>query len=149
MSNCRFGRRGALRGRPAARRQSSTRGTRLFGITRDLHLAAGAGTAESVIQRVLNWLTAGYPKGVPPTERYALMALLHRTLTADEVKRVINALTAEQSPALEDGVISYDEIRDMITNVIEDAPSESDLRKVSSRLAAAGWPLEGTFEEAE
>jgi hypothetical protein len=107
------------------------------------------GSSESVLQRVLSWLTAGYPKGVPPTERYALIALLHRTLTGDEVQQVINALTAEQSPALEDGVISDDEIRDMITKVIEDAPSESDLRKVSSRLAAAGWPLEGTFEKAE
>jgi Protein of unknown function (DUF3349) len=101
------------------------------------------GSSESVLQRVLSWLTAGYPKGVPPTERYALIALLQRTLTGDEVQQVINALTAEQSPALEDGVISDDEIRDMITKVIEDAPSESDLRKVSSRLAAAGWPLEG------
>jgi hypothetical protein len=104
---------------------------------------------ESVIMRVLNWLTAGYPKGVPPTERYALIALLHRTLTADEVQQVIAALTAEQSPALEDGVISEDEIRDMIAKVIEDAPSESDLRKVSSRLAAAGWPLEGTLKRAQ
>ena len=100
---------------------------------------------ESLIRRVLNWLTAGYPEGVPPTERYALIALLHRTLTAGEVQEVIAALTAEQSPALADGVISEDEIRDMITKVMHDAPSESDLRKVSSRLAAAGWPLEGTF----
>lgn len=104
---------------------------------------------ESVIRRVLNWLTAGYPKGVPPTERYALIALLHRTLTADEVQQVIARLTAEQSPALEDGVISDDEIRDMISKVIEDAPSESDLRKVSSRLAAAGWPLAGNFGQAQ
>ena len=104
---------------------------------------------ESVIMRVLNWLTAGYPKGVPPTERYALIALLHRTLTADEVQQVIARLIAEQSPALEDGVISDDEIRDMISKVIEDAPSESDLRKVSSRLAAAGWPLEGTLKRAQ
>jgi Protein of unknown function (DUF3349) len=100
---------------------------------------------ESAIKRVLNWLTAGYPKGVPPTERYALIALLHRSLTAEEVKQVIAALTAEQSPALEDGVISDDEIRDMISKVIEDAPSEGDIRKVSARLAAAGWPLEGTL----
>jgi Protein of unknown function (DUF3349) len=104
---------------------------------------------ESVIKRVLNWLTAGYPSGVPPTERYALIALLHRTLTTDEVQQVIATLTTEQSPALEDGVISDDEIRDMISKVIEDAPSESDLRKVSSRLAAAGWPLEGTFRKAQ
>jgi hypothetical protein len=110
---------------------------------------AGDASHESVIKRVLNWLTAGYPKGVPPTERYTLIALLHRTLTADEVQQVIVALTAEQSPALEDGVITEDEIRDMISRVIEDAPSDSDLRTVSSRLAAAGWPLEGTFGEVQ
>jgi|GEM_PF-457857 hypothetical protein len=115
----------------------------------DTRADSDEGSSESVIRRVLSWLTAGYPKGVPPTERYALIALLNRTLTADEVQQVINALTAEQSPALEDGVISDEEIRDMITKVIEDAPSESDLRKVSSRLAAAGWPLEGTLEKAE
>ena len=104
---------------------------------------------ESVIKRVLNWLTAGYPKGVPPTERYALIALLHRTLTTEEVQQVIAALTAEQSPALEDGVISEDEIREMISTVMEDAPSDGDLRRVSSRLAAAGWPLEGTLRKAQ
>ena len=104
---------------------------------------------ESVIKRVLNWLTAGYPKGVPPTERYALIALLRRTLTADEVQQVIAALTAEHSAALEDGVITEDEIRDMITKVIEDAPSEDDIRKVSARLAAAGWPQEQAFRKAQ
>jgi hypothetical protein len=108
---------------------------------------AHEGSHESVIKRVLNWLTAGYPKGVPPTERYALIALLHRTLTSDEVQQVIAALTAEQSSALEDGVISDEEIRDMIAKVMEDAPSENDLRKVSARLAAAGWPLEGTTDK--
>ena len=38
-----------------------------------------------MIRRILDWLTAGYPKGVPPTERYALIALLKRTLTDDEL----------------------------------------------------------------
>ncbi len=100
---------------------------------------------QSLIKRILNWLTAGYPKGVPPTERYALIALLRRTLTDDEVKQVITSLTAADSPALEDGVITDDEIRAAVAAVIEDAPSDDDLRTVSVRLAAAGWPLEGTF----
>ena len=101
----------------------------------------GEASHESVIKRVLNWLTAGYPKGVPPTERYALIALLHRTLSAADIQQVVAALTAQHSAALEDGMITEDEIRDMIAKVIEDAPSETDLRKVSARLAAAGWPL--------
>ena len=104
---------------------------------------------ESVVKRVLNWLTAGYPKGVPPTERYALIALLHHALTAEEVHEVVAALTAEQSPAREDGVISHDEIRDMIAKLVEEAPNEDDIRKVSARLAAAGWPLEGNLRNAE
>ena len=104
---------------------------------------------ESVVKRILSWLTAGYPEGVPPTDRYALIALLHRTLTTDEVHQVMVALTAEQSPALSDGVISDDEIRDMISKVTHDTPSESDMRKVSSRLAAAGWPLEGTLRKGQ
>lgn len=79
---------------------------------------------ESVIKRVLNWLTAGYPKDLPPTERYALIALLHRTLTADEIQQVIAALPAHHSAALEDGVITKDEIRDMIAKAIEDAQRE-------------------------
>jgi len=103
---------------------------------------------ESVIKRVLSWLTAGYPKGVPPTERYALIALLHHSLTAEEVQEVIAALTAEHSVALEDGVITQDEIRDMITKVVADAPKDEDLRKVSARLAAAGWPLERPARKA-
>jgi len=110
---------------------------------------ASKASHESVIKRVLNWLTAGYPKGVPPTERYALIALLHHALTAEEVHQVVAALTAEQSPALEDGVISHDEIRDMIAKLVEEAPNEDDIRKVSARLAAAGWPLEGNLRNAE
>ena len=102
-----------------------------------------------MIKRVLSWLTAGYPKGVPPTERYALIALLRRTLSADEVQQVIATLTAEHSAALEDGVITEDEIRDMIAKVIEDAPSEDDIRKVCARLAAAGWPQEQAFRKAQ
>src|SRR5207344_552701 len=64
---------------------------------------------KSLLQRILAWLTAGYPEGVPPTERYALIALLRRTLTDDEVKEVIAILTAEDSPALEDGIITDEE----------------------------------------
>jgi hypothetical protein len=46
-------------------------------------------------------------------------------------------------------VITEEEIRDMIAKVIEDAPSEDDIRKVSARLAAAGWPLEQAFRKAQ
>ena len=101
---------------------------------------------ESLLQRILAWLTAGYPKGVPPTERSALIALLRRTLTDDEVKKVIASLTAADSTAMEDGTITDDEIRAAVGAVLEYAPpSDDSLRAVSARLAAAGWPLAGSF----
>ena len=100
---------------------------------------------QSIIRRILDWLTAGYPQGVPPTERYALIALLKRTLTDDEIEQVIASLTGADAPALDDGVITDEEIRAAVADVIEEAPSDHDLRAVSARLAAAGWPLEGTF----
>jgi hypothetical protein len=46
-------------------------------------------------------------------------------------------------------VITEDEIRDMITKVVADAPRDEDLRKVSARLAAAGWPLERPARKAQ
>src|SRR6476659_4073074 len=105
---------------------------------------------KSLLQRILGWLTAGYPRVVPPTERYALIALLRRTLTEDEVSEVIASLTAPESPALEDGIITVDRSRAAATAVLEDAPpSDESLRTVSARLAAAGWPLEGTFSEPD
>lgn len=100
---------------------------------------------KSLLHRILDWLTAGYPSGVPPTERYALIALLKRTLTDEDVQQIIARLTAEHSAALADGVITDEEIRGMTTRVLEQPPSDEDINKVSARLAAAGWPLQGTF----
>ena len=39
------------------------------------------------IESVLGWLHQGYPDGVPRTDYYPLLALLHRTLTEDEVNK--------------------------------------------------------------
>ena len=100
---------------------------------------------KSLIRRILDWLTAGYPSGVPPTERYALIALLKRTLSDDDIRQIIARLTAENSTALADGVITDEEIREMTARVLEQPPSDEDINKVSARLAAAGWPLQGHF----
>jgi Protein of unknown function (DUF3349) len=37
---------------------------------------------------IINWLRAGYPNGVPPTDYIPVLALLSRRLTTDEVKAV-------------------------------------------------------------
>ncbi len=49
------------------------------------------------VGKVLDWLRAGYPDGVPPRDYFPLIALLRRQqLTDDEVREVAAALTVEQ-----------------------------------------------------
>ena len=40
---------------------------------------------QTVLDNVLGWLHKGYPEGVPPKDYFALLALLKRSLTEDEV----------------------------------------------------------------
>ena len=42
-------------------------------------------TNQSVLENVLGWLHRGYPEGVPQKDYFALLALLKRSLTEDEV----------------------------------------------------------------
>ncbi|MUM17814.1 DUF3349 domain-containing protein [Mycobacterium sp. CBMA271] len=105
-------------------------------------------TSTSIIGSILSWLSAGYPEGVPPTDRFPLLALLRRTLTEDQVKEVVAKLTDPASPAQVDGVVSQDEIEKFITDVTKDDPTAQDISRVASRLAAGGWPLAGVDSTA-
>ena len=40
---------------------------------------------QTVLDNVLGWLHKGYPEGVPQKDYFALLALLKRSLTEDEV----------------------------------------------------------------
>ncbi len=40
---------------------------------------------QTVLDNVLGWLHDGYPEGVPPKDYFALLALLKRSLTEEEV----------------------------------------------------------------
>lgn len=96
---------------------------------------------SSVITRVIGWLNAGYPDGIPPTDRFPVIAVLKRRLTDEEVLEICAQLTGDDSPASTDGEIGRPEVQDLIRRVLLEEPSEADLRRVSSRLAAGGWPL--------
>ena len=97
--------------------------------------------ADSLFARMLGWLTAGYPDGIPATDRFAVVALLRRRLTDDQIHEIVEMLTGADLP---DGYISDAEIEDLTRRVMSEQPSPDDLARVSARLAAAGWPLEGT-----
>lgn len=93
---------------------------------------------------VIRWLQAGYPEGVPGPDRVPLFALLRSTpLTAEQLKEVIDNLTAKGSPAVVDGVIDGNEIAESIAELTHRDPGPENVRRVAATLAAAGWPLAG------
>jgi hypothetical protein len=89
--------------------------------------------------RAVDWLRAGYPTGVPRQDYVALLGLLRRKLTEDEVRNIAKSL-AEQS-LLSDDPISIPDIEEMINDSVLQNPTPEDVVRVSAHLAAGGWPL--------
>jgi len=94
------------------------------------------------LSSVISWLRAGYPEGVPPTDTFALLALLTRRLGNDEVKIVANAL-------MERGEFDKTDIGVLISKLTDELPSEEDIERVRTRLAAKGWPLDDQRDDGE
>jgi hypothetical protein len=84
---------------------------------------------------VVSWLRAGYPEGIPPTDTFAVLALLARRLTNDEVKIVANEL-------MQRGEFDKIDIGVTISKLTDELPSPDDIERVRARLAAKGWPLD-------
>lgn len=92
----------------------------------------------SLFENVLRWLHAGYPEGVPPKDYFALLALLKRSLSEDEVVKAAQAILKSNSSS---DVVTEDEIRKAVHDVIEKEPNSEEIHQVASRLASVGWPL--------
>ncbi|HEY0227735.1 MAG TPA: DUF3349 domain-containing protein [Mycobacterium sp.] len=89
---------------------------------------------------VVSWLRAGYPEGIPPTDTFALLALLANRLSNDEVKLVANEL-------MQRGDFDKIDIGVVISKLTDELPSESDIERVRARLAAKGWPLDDSHDD--
>ena len=94
------------------------------------------------LSSVVSWLRAGYPEGVPSTDTFALLALLTRRLSNDEVKMVANEL-------MQRGEFDKVDIGVLISKLTDELPSEEDVERVRMRLAAKGWPLDDPHEGRE
>jgi Protein of unknown function (DUF3349) len=87
------------------------------------------------LSKIVAWLNAGYPEGVPGPDRVPLLALLTRKLTNEEVKAVAQDL-------IDRGEFDHIDIGVLITQITDGLPSEADVARVRARLAAKGWPLD-------
>ncbi|ANI37985.1 DUF3349 domain-containing protein [Mycolicibacterium vaccae] len=93
--------------------------------------------AESAFNNILGWLHQGYPQGVPQHDYFALLALLARTLTEDEVVRVAQIVLK----GTDSDTVTPQEIRAAIHVVTAKEPNREEVNQVAARLASVGWPL--------
>ena len=101
-------------------------------------------TTSTLLGRILDWLRAGYPEGVPGADRVPLLSLLRSTpLSEDQIREVVRHITEKDSPALADGAITEDEIEAFIRDVTHHDAGPENVQRVAAKLAAAGWPLAG------
>ena len=87
------------------------------------------------LSKIVNWLRAGYPEGIPATDYFPVLALLSRRLSEDEVKAVAKELIGR-------GDFDNIDIGVAITQVTDQLPTPEDIERVRARLAAKGWPLD-------
>jgi uncharacterized protein YcgL (UPF0745 family) len=91
---------------------------------------------NSFVSRIVAWLRAGYPDGIPQTDYMPILALLSRRLTAEEVQQIADALAEQPGP------IDHTDIGVSITRITDELPTPEDIERVRQHLAAQGWPLD-------
>jgi hypothetical protein len=95
--------------------------------------------STGLAQSVLAWLRAGYPEGIPPQDYLPILGVLRRRLTTEEIHTIADGLVEQM--AAPDAPIGRDEIEAMIEDTVYQRASDTDVARVSARLAAGGWPL--------
>src|ERR1700735_3905324 len=88
-----------------------------------------------VVKRVVDWLRAGYPEGVPDVDYIPLFALLGSELSNHDVELIADDLAESADPQ------SAEAIRKAIAAVTNTKPSDADVNRVRARLAGGGGPL--------
>ena len=92
---------------------------------------------SDVVARMVAFVRAGYPHGVPETDYIPLLALLRRRLSDDEVTAVATQLAARGEMNIDSADIGV-----AITRITDEIPSPADLERVQRRLDTIGWPTD-------
>ncbi|MBB5917408.1 hypothetical protein BJY24_006320 [Nocardia transvalensis] len=97
---------------------------------------------SGLLAKIVEWLRAGYPQGVPDSDYVPLLALLSRRLTHEEVQQVASAL-------VEQGALPADKADAgvVITKLTDDMPRDADLARVRAHLESSGWPIVDSWPE--
>ena len=104
-------------------------------------------TRGNLVQRVVQWLRAGYPDGVPQQDYVALLGILRRSLTESELGQVVAELADEaeaQQQILTRGLVEQ-RIQDVVKGPIDDGRrrprlAQAGVRRLATRLPLAAAP---------
>ncbi|RKQ35230.1 DUF3349 domain-containing protein [Kocuria tytonis] len=93
------------------------------------------------VARVMNWLRADYPNGVPTQDYLPVLAVLRPQLADEDMTAIADQLAKD---AREQGVApSEADAREAIHRATEDEPKPDEIERIRAMLAAHGWPFEG------
>lgn len=92
------------------------------------------------LKAVLDWLRGAYPEGIPDTDHFALLAVLRRRLSEEELDAVVS-LSIEHAHETPRRRIDYSRVRAVMADVLREDPSEEDIERVCRRLEEGGWTV--------
>ncbi|MFT4262282.1 MAG: DUF3349 domain-containing protein [Nocardioides sp.] len=97
------------------------------------------------VGRMLEWLKAGYPDGVPPSDYPPVLGVLRRRLTDAEIEAIADDLAlASVSQGVQ--AVTADDVHRMVRDHAFQSATDEDLRRVSAMLALGGWPLDDDLD---
>lgn len=92
------------------------------------------------VARVMSWLRADYPNGVPAQDYLPVLAVLRPQLADEDMAAIADHLAQD---ARDQGVApSEADARDAIQRATEDDPTPEEIERIRALLAAHGWPFE-------
>jgi Protein of unknown function (DUF3349) len=86
-------------------------------------------SVSEVIAKIVTFLRAGYPQGVPATDTFPLLALLRRQLSDEEVVQIATELAQHG-----DLPVEVTDIRVMITKITDQMPSPDEVERVKRNI---------------
>lgn len=96
---------------------------------------------KNIVSRVIDWLSVGYPQDVPPTDRAAVMAVLHHNLNDAQLEEVIRRLMKSREARGEE-YVSDNRINEYIRKVVDLQPTPEEIARVAKILGSNGLKIE-------
>ena len=92
------------------------------------------------VARVMNWLRADYPNGVPAQDYLPVLAVLRPQLNDEDMMAIADQLA--QGARAQGVAPSEADAREAIHRATEDEARPEEVERVRRMLAAHGWPFE-------